>query len=99
MLASLLCTSDKILRIYINPLLKSKMKDPCPSDNYCAIPISTAMSKLLETLILTHIQEFISVRDNQLSFQRNHSNDMCILVLEDVINYYNRLSTPIFVFF
>ena len=90
---------DGVLRIHISPLLKSKLKDPTSSDNYRPIAKATAMSKLVELLILTRIEEYIIVRDNQFGFRTDHSTDMCILVLKDVINYYNCLSTPVFMCF
>lgn len=75
---------SSIIKIYgdIIPSFKSKIKDSSSPDNcYRSIVTATATSML----VLICIQEVISVRENQFGFLINHSTDMYIRVLKDVI--------------
>ena len=88
-----------IMKVILVPLLKSKLKDPMSSDNYRPIAIATALSKIIELIILKRIEDFLIIANNQFEFRKNHSTDMCIFMLKDILNYYNSLNSPIFMCF
>ena len=88
-----------IMNVLIVPLLKSKLKNPCDSANYRPIAIATAASKIFEKLLLNRISDFLYTTNNQFGFKPNHSTEMCVFALKEVINYYRCLNTPIYLVF
>ena len=78
------------------PLLKNKLKPATESDNYRPIAIATAMSKLFELVILSKCEDLLSTTDNQFGFKSNHSTDICIFSLKEIVNYYNVQGSPVF---
>ena len=83
----------------LSPLLKSSLKDPCNSTNYRPIAHATAVSKILENIILNRIEEYLKTSDYQYGFQKGHGTDVCIFMLKEVVEHYKRLNTPIFLCF
>lgn len=88
-----------IMKVIVIPLLKNKLKDPSASDNYRPIAIATSFSKVIELVMLDRMKNFLSTQDNQFGFKKDHSTDMCILLLKDVIGYYRSLQSPVFICF
>ena len=75
------------------------MKDASDPGNYRPIAITTIASKIFESLFLAHLQPFLKTTDNQFGFKTNHSTDACIYLLKEVINYYCKSDSPIFLCF
>ena len=67
--------------------------------NYRPIAIATAISKIFELVILSKCENYIQSCDNQFGFKKKHSTDLCIFVLKDVLNYFNRMGSPVFTVF
>ena len=88
-----------LMNVLIVPLLKSKLKDPSSSANYRPIAIATAASKIFENIVLNRISQFLHTSSNQFGFKPNHSTEMCVFALKEVINYYRCLNTPIYLVF
>ena len=85
-----------LMRTTLIPLIKDKLKPATDSDNYRLIAIATSISKVIELLILSEIKHLLYTENNQFGFKENHSTDMCIHLLKDIINYYNTLGSPVF---
>ena len=83
----------------ICPIVKDKSKDLTSADNYRPIALVTAISKLLELCILSRIVTLIETSDLQFGFKSNHSTDMCIFVLKEIMDFYKRHNTPVFLCF
>ena len=47
---------NELMKVVLIPLLKCRTKDPSDSSNYRPIAIATAMSKVLEQLLLARLQ-------------------------------------------
>ena len=90
---------ESISNSKIIPLLKSKLLDASSSENYRPITISTAMSKIIEKVILNRIGENIQVTDNQFGYKLNTGTGMCIYSFKEIANMYNKRNTPLFVAF
>ena len=73
------------------------MKPVTESDNYRPIAIATAISKLFEMIILSKCENFLLTTENQFGFKKNHSTDLCIFALKDLINYYTTQGSPVFI--
>ena len=90
---------QSITEVVLSPLLKSSLKDPCSSNNYRPIAHATAVSKILENIIMNRLEGFLNTTDYQFGFKKGHGTDVCIFALKDMINYYRNLNTPIFLCF
>jgi len=88
-----------VMQAMIIPLVKCK--NGCLSDvnNYRAIAISTAISKMFEGVIA---EQFYSVEecDNyQFGFKAKHSNAMCTNVFKQTVDYYRNRGSHVFACF
>ena len=88
-----------ITEVVLCPLLKSSLKDPGDSGNYRPIAIATSASKILENIILNRLETYIESSDFQFGFKKEHSTDICVFALKDIVNYYRELNTPVFLCF
>jgi hypothetical protein len=61
-------------------LTKNKSGDFSDVNNYRAISVSTAMSKLFETAIFVRVNDGITSVEYKYGFRPNHSNAICILM-------------------
>ena len=80
---------------YISPIIKNKTGDSSAINNYRPVAIVTACSKLLEAVFLDIVEPFLITSDNQFGFKPNHSTDLCIFTLKNVVNYYTEQKTPV----
>jgi hypothetical protein len=71
----------------IVPLVKNKPGDLTDVNNYRAIAISNACSKLLEVLLLEQLHDIIS-DDHQLGFEHEHSTGLCpsVALFKDTVD-------------
>ena len=68
-------------------------------NNYRPIALVTAASKILEIVILNHIELYIDTSHNQFGFKRKHSTDTCVYALKNIIQYYKQHNSPVFTCF
>ena len=54
---------------------------------------------MLETVILDKCSTHLKCEDNQFGFKKGHSTELCIYTLKEVMNYYTRLGSPVFIAF
>ena len=57
------------------------------------------MSKLFESVILLKCEMFLEICPNQFGFKKGHSTEMCIYVLNELIEFYKSRITSLFVTF
>ena len=63
---------NSLLHVVIIPLLKSESKDPADVNNYRPIAISTALSKVLEQVLLSILARYLWTADSQFGFKQAH---------------------------
>ena len=68
-----------LLHVVIIPLLKCKSKDPANVNNYRPIVIATALSKVLEQILLSRLAIYLQTTDSQFGFKRAHWTEMAYL--------------------
>ncbi|KAG0728172.1 hypothetical protein GWK47_033047 [Chionoecetes opilio] len=61
---------SQVLAVLLVPLLKSKVKDPANSGTYRPIAIATALSKVLEKVVLHRLEAYLYTLDNQFSYKK-----------------------------
>ena len=87
----------ELTRVVLMPIIKSKSGDIKSKDNYRPIALASVMSKVLELVLIDISGSSLDTTDHQFVFKQGHSTDTCIFVLKQVIEYYNRLGSPVFV--
>ena len=90
---------DEMLVVQLIPLIKNRLKDQSDPGNYRPIAITTISSKLLESLLLSRLKEYLTTTDNQFGFKTQHSTDTCIYLLKETLNYYYSSGSPVFLCF
>jgi exonuclease III len=83
----------------IIPIIKDKSGNGSDIGNYRPIALSSAITKVLESLILCKAASFLSSSDHQFGFKSHHSTDMCVYALKEIVRYYLSKSTPVFACF
>ena len=71
----------------IKPIIKNNFRGHSESGYYRPKAIATHASKLLETLLLRHIDVFLDTSSNQFEFKTYFSTEMCIYGLNESLNY------------
>lgn len=90
---------DAAMDTIIVPIIKDKKGSITDKNNYRPVAITTVFSKILEHLILQKYEHLLKTHDNQFGFKAAHSTDQCIFTLKQIIEFYNCLSSPVFVCF
>ena len=80
----------------IIPLVKSKISDLTNVNNYRAIAISPAMSKIFESILLYRIESHHDADDYQFGFKSHHSTMSCTHYLKKTVNYYTSRGSHVF---
>ena len=83
----------------ITPIVKCKCGDLGDTNNYRAITLSNAVTKILESVILDHISELSIDTNNQFGFKHGHSTSLCTNTLRQVVDYYRNWGSHVFVCF
>ena len=76
------------MHLVIILLLKCKSKDPVEVNNYRAIAISTALSKVLEQVLLALLARYLWTADSQFGFKQAHGTEMAIFALKQTVDFY-----------
>ncbi len=86
----------KLLDTVLVPLVKDRKGVLTDKNNYRPIALACVISKVLESLILMKISHCLSTSCHQFGFKEDHSTDLCVFVLKEVINLYNAATTPVY---
>ena len=79
-----------IMHAVIIPLLKCKSKDPADVNNYRPIAIDTALSKVLEQILLSRLARYLWTEDSQFCFKQAHGIEMAIFALKQTVDFYRK---------
>jgi len=80
----------------IVPLVKNKSGDLYDANNYRAIALSNAISKILEGLLCDYIESIDDVDLYQFGFSRGLSTGMCSYVFKHTVNRYRQNGSHVF---
>jgi len=83
----------------IVPLVNCKSGDLTDINNYRAITLSNAITKILEAVLLEHVNDKISGVDSQFGFKAGHSTSLCTFSFKQVVDYYTGRGSHVFVCF
>ena len=88
-----------MLNVVLVPIIKNKAGNVNSIDNYRPVALSSIVSKVLESIILSRIDYYLTTNANQFGFKKNHGTDMCIYTLKEIINLYTSLKSCVFTCF
>ncbi len=90
---------DTLMTTHLIPVLKNKMGDVTDVANYRPIAIASVLSKTLEKILLTRLEDYLYTSDLQFGFKKGHSTDMAIYALKEIVSYYKEHDSPVFICF
>lgn len=90
---------DIFMQSVFVPLVKNKTGDLSDVNNYRAIAISTALSKLLEVVISLFVKSDNYFDDYQFGFTAGLSTGLCTSVFKRTVDYYVSRGSHVFVAF
>ena len=88
-----------LMHVVIILLLKCKSKDPADVNNYRPIAIATALSKVLEQVLLSPLARYLWTADRQFGFKQAHGTEMAIFSLKQTVDFYHNQDTPVYMCF
>jgi len=89
----------KLMHVTVIPILKCKSKDPSDMSNYRPIAIATAISKVVEQVLLYRLKSYLWTEDSQFGFKEKLGTEMAIFTLKQTSEYYTRHGSPVFACF
>ena len=90
---------DMFMSSAIVPLVKCKSGDLADVNNYRAIAISSAISKIFEHIIASHLYTVADCDSSQFGFKTGHSTSLCTSVFKRVVEHYINRGSHVFVCF
>ena len=81
------------------PLVKNKCVDLSDLNNYRAIALSSALSKVLECIVAGFVTTDSEVEHFQFGFKSGHSTSLCTSVLKQTVEYYTGQGSHVFACF
>ena len=89
-----------ILKSVIVPIIKNKNKRISDKkNNYRPICISNVFTKVVEKVLYIRMEDYLQSTNNQVGFKRKHGTEMCVFVLKELIRYYIKHGSCMYVAF
>ena len=88
-----------LAKVVLSPIVRDKTGNTADKDNYRPIALATVCSKILERVILNRCRASLVTSDHQFGFKQRHSTDMAVYALKEIVDYYLRNRSPVFVCF
>ena len=88
-----------MLDTIITPIVKDKRGDITDKDNYRPIAVTCIASKVLENCIIGKYDNLLHSTDNQFGFKSEHSTDMCVFTLKEIVQSYTSSGSPVYMCF
>lgn len=93
------CLPPDLISVVLVPLIKDKSAKINSKSNYRPIAIASVLSKVLESVILERISEFVTTHDNQFGFKAKLGTDISIYLLKELTDKYKCLNGNVFMCF
>ena len=81
------------------PIIKDKSSMLDDTSNYRAIALSTALSKVLELILLERLEPLLHTSDVQFGFKAEHSTTHATYVLKETVNHFTKLGSSVYACF
>ena len=90
---------DSMLSVMLVLIIKEKCGKTNNNDNYRPTALASAMSIIVEKVILDRMSSFLITSGNQFGFKSKLSTEMCIYFLKEIVDNYKSLNGSIFMSF
>ena len=90
---------DSLMSVMLVPIIKDKSGKINSKDNYRPIAIASTMSKLLKSLLLEGLSNYLLTPSHQFGFKAKHSTDACIYVLKEAVDFYVSQQSSVYLCF
>ena len=87
---------ESMIAVELVPVVKNKSAGVCNKNNYRPIALASTMSKVLEYIIFSRLEIYLSTTANQFGFKKKHSTDMAIYCLKESILRYRHLNSNVY---
>ena len=77
--------SELLMTSTLIPIPKDKLGDPCSSENYRSIDISSMILKIIEWVVLLLFEKELRTDELQFGFQQKTSANMCTWLVVETI--------------
>ena len=88
-----------MLKSVIIPIIKNKNKRISDKDNYRPICLANVFTKVVEKVLYSRMEGYLQSTSNQFGFKRKHGTEMCVFVLKELIRYYVKHGSCMYVAF
>ena len=88
-----------MLKSVIIPIIKNKNKRISDKDNYRPICLANVFTKVVEKVLYSRMDGYLQSTFNQFGFKRKHGTEMCVFVLKELIRYYIKHGSCMYVAF
>ena len=89
-------TSNKINKSIIKPIPKCKSNSLSDSNNYRAISKNTVISKIIDNVIISLIEEKLETSDYQFAYKKGFSTSLCSFLVLETIQYYKSRGSNVY---
>ena len=79
---------NSVLKSVLVPIIKNKNKRITDNGNYRPICLANVFTKVIEQILLSRLQNWLSTTCNQFGFKSKHGTEMCVFILKELIRYY-----------
>ena len=66
------------------------------SNNYRGIALSSIICKIVDLVVLSRYYDSLVTSELQFGFKPGHSTGMCIMILKEVVSYYNSHASSVY---
>ena len=88
---------DSMLAVTLVPVIKNKAGKIGSMDNYRPIALASVISKVLESILLDRLGNYINTRDNQFGFKPKHGTELCIYSLKEIVEMYRGQNSSVLI--
>ena len=75
---------SSLMSVVLIPIIKNKCGNINSKDNYRPIALASVVSKVLEKIILSRLENYVDTNANQFGFKKGHGTDQCIYVIKEI---------------
>ena len=77
-----------MLKSVMIPIVKNKNKHITDKENYRPICLANVFTKVIENVLLSRLQNWLSTTCSQFGFKAKHGTEMCVFILKELVRYY-----------
>ena len=77
-----------LLKSMMSPIVKNKNKHITDKENYRPTCLANVFTKVIENVLLSRLQNWLSTTCSQFGFKDKHGTEMCFFMMKELVRYY-----------